>query len=66
MYSNEQDVLMVGKWRNGLSEKTRTYVDEVDARVLNGTYRDFPYESTVAALINLLDSYDQYAEIAAE
>lgn len=54
------DVLVIGNWREGLGEFTATFVKEVDKRRETGAYRDLPYESTVAALTDLLDSYDQY------
>jgi len=65
MFSDETNVLMVGAWRNGLGEATATYVQEVEKRRAQG-HRQLPYESTVAELVDLLDSYDQFAVIADE
>lgn len=52
--------LVVGAWRNGLGDHAAEHVGEVDKRRTQG-FRQLAYESTVAQLSDLLDSYDTLA-----
>jgi len=50
--------LIVGAWRNGLTTPTSDLVNDAAERVRLG-FRPLPYQETVLALSDLLDSYDE-------
>ncbi len=52
--------LIVGAWRNGVGSDVTDIVDEAYAKQKSG-FRQFPNESTVRELAELLDSYDEVA-----
>lgn len=54
-----QNDVVVGAWREGLGDPS--VVEDVLKRRASG-FRQFPYESTVVELADLLDGYDSFAE----
>lgn len=53
--------LIAGSWRNGVDESTLGFVNEEMERRRAG-FRLLPLSSTVVALADLLDSYDDLVE----
>lgn len=49
--------LIVGAWRNGLSESTQQFVEEVEERQGKG-FRQLPHEKSMLELVGLLEGYD--------
>ena len=53
--------LLVGNWREGLSDNGRGIVEDVEKREKVG-FRLFPQETAMLELISYLEGYDTYAE----
>ena len=54
-----ENVLVVGAWRNGLDGETADRVADVEKRRVQG-FRQLLFEKTVADLVDLLDSQDEF------
>lgn len=55
-----RNVLVVGAWRNGLSDGLASVVEEV-LRRRDAGFRQLPYESSVTEMADLLTGYDELA-----
>ena len=58
--SPRTDDLVVGSWRNGLSQRTYYHVWHMEDKRRRG-FKMLPQESAFCALVDLLDSYDEIA-----